>query len=320
MKKNIPLVVLVVLIFVVTVTAGGVVIPPGGESTLSSMPADSGSSSNNGNFTFSLVSGFDVNARRIRAASLTTPAAIGTGTASSQIFYEFTVGSTPKTAGNTVKAVIDYLVAWEGAQLIMAVGASNATVGVELVLRDMTEGRNLRIEPIHDLDLQTHRVKFVLIGGVNFNDSGSKVSAFPAILERGHTYRLTLRMSTNLFLVTIPISGSFAESNYSGDGVQLGRLTVKIGLDEEAVLNRFEAIEERLGDIEDRLDALENHRHVYLTGRGVGHNNLEATSSPPVFAKPAVSPKIFPQTLLEENPPVIKPEEVQTGKPILQER
>jgi hypothetical protein len=46
------------------------------------------------------------------------------------------------------------------------------------------------------------------------------------------------------------------------------RLAVKVGLDEEEVLRK--------------LEALFRHTHTYLTGKGVGHNNTEAATSEPV--------------------------------------
>lgn len=85
-------------------------------------------------------------------------------------------------------------------------------------------------------------------------------------------------------------------------GVQLHSLFVKVGLDEREVLQI--------------LNSFQDHRHVYLTGRGVGHNNVEATSSLPILDKP--NPKLFVQTLLNEDVPIMNTEPVQTGKPILE--
>jgi hypothetical protein len=320
MKTNAALALLVALLSVATVTAGGVVINPGSESTLSNTPATGGSESTNGNFLYTLVSTHDLDAKRITAGVLSTPTSIGTGTASSQIFYDFEVGSTPETVNHTVGAWINYVALWQGSQAVLAVGASNATVDVDMVLRDLTESRNLHFESIHELDLKTFKVKFVLLG-IDFDDSGSKVSTFPAVLKRGHTYRLTLRLSASVFLVAVPGSTSSQSTYFQGDtgGVRLSSLNVKVGLDERAVGDRFDAIEDRLDDIEERLEALENHRHIYLTGRGVGHNNVEATSSLPILIKPS-NIKALPQQLLEEDMPAVKPEVVETSKPILEKK
>lgn len=304
--RKIPLECLILLLFGATAWAGGVTIDPGSSRLLTQDPATGASSSDNGNITFTLISIADPNTRTLQARSATLAGtSIGTGSASSQIFYEFEVGSTAETAGNTVGAWVSYVVDWSGLQALLAVGASNAAVEVELVLRDMTGPANLHFEPVHQLDLQTHKVKFVLLG-LNLNDSGIKPSTFSAVLRRGRTYRLTLRMTASTFLLQPPGAGSFAESSYLGDGVRLLSLNVKLGIDEREVL--------------ERLEGFGNHRHVYLTGRGNGHNNVEAASSPPIFEKPAVSPKMFPQMFLDEDLPMTKPEVVTTDKPILRDR
>ena len=258
-------------------------IGPGSERTLTQSPATGGASGNNGNFTFVLTSVFNLNDKTLGASSTTTLASIGTGSASSQIFYEFEVDSTPENAGNTVGAWVSYLVTWSGLQAILAAGASNSDVEVELVLRDMTDSKNLHFEPVHQLDLQTQRIKFV-VGGLDLNDSGSKVSTFPAVLKRGHLYRLTLRMSTSVFLLAPPASGSMAQSTYGP--VDLSSLSVKVGLDEREVLQR--------------LEGFENHRHIYLTGIGAGHNNTQAASSTPIPAP--VLPLEGPSTVVSDRP------------------
>ena len=285
--KDLLLICLSVFLLVTTGFAGGVTLDPGDERLFTQSPADDGTFGNNGNITFILLSAADANAKTIKASSTTTAASIGTGTATSQIYYEFVVGSTPETAGNTVGAWISYVADWTGFQQILAVGTSNSSVEIELVLRDMTTPSNLHIESVHQLDLKTHKVKAVLIAGFDFDDSGLKATTFPAVLKRGHTYRLTFRMSTSVFLLTLPITGSMAQSTYMSPttGVRLLSLNAKLGLDEKEVL--------------ERLEGIENHRHIYLTGRGLGHNNTQATSSLPLFGKP-VSPKLRPERFLDD--------------------
>ncbi|MEP7149766.1 MAG: hypothetical protein ABI857_12880 [Acidobacteriota bacterium] len=58
----------------------------------------------------------------------------------------------------------------------------------------------------------------------------------------------------------------------------MNSLFVKVGLDEREVL--------------ERLDSLQNHRHIYLTGKGDGHNDTEAASSPPITDKTAAPTKV----------------------------
>jgi hypothetical protein len=45
-------------------------------------------------------------------------------------------------------------------------------------------------------------------------------------------------------------------------------------------------------EIEALWEAFENHTHIYLTGKGVGHNNTEAITSEPV--DPVVPPPAPP--------------------------
>ena len=44
-----------------------------------------------------------------------------------------------------------------------------------------------------------------------------------------------------------------------------------------------EELEDLRDDLEDLEDDFDGHTHTYLTGRGTGHNNTEATSGPPEF-------------------------------------
>jgi len=121
------------------------------------------------------------------------------------------------------------------------------------------------------LDLATHKIKFVT-AGLTFNDEGLKVDTFSAVLRRGHSYRLTVRLTVSVGIITTV--AAVGRCDYMdaivGDprGVQLNSLFVKVGLDEREVL--------RL------LNEFQDHRHTYLTGRGTGHNNVEAVSSPPI--------------------------------------
>lgn len=287
--KNASFVCFIVLVFFSTALAGdAVTINPGGERTLTVDPATGGSASNNGNVTFILDSAFSTSAKTIKAEA-SGGLSIGKGVASSQIFYEFEVGSTPQTADHTVGAWINYSIDWQGFQVILGSLGTNASVLVELALRDVTDSANLHVETLHDLDLQTYSLEFLDVG-LNHNDSGAKVGTFAAVLKRGHTYRLTLRMSTTLIILVSSGLQSMCDymNGFTGGGngeVGLNSLYVKVGLDEKEVL--------------ERLDGFVNHRHTYLTGRGEGHNNTEASSSPPILQK-TTSPKLIPELRLEE--------------------
>lgn len=61
----------------------------------------------------------------------------------------------------------------------------------------------------------------------------------------------------------------------------------------------LQAIAELQDQVADLEEALENHTHTYLTGRGTGHNNTVAVSGPATFAvapAPVAAPPIAPQT------------------------
>lgn len=261
---------LIVLILAVSaqVAAGQVTIEPGSFYTLSQAPADGGAASDNGAIQFDMFSSFNVNTKTIRARTRTHPNAVaGEGVASSRIFYEFQIGSTPETVGQALEGLITYSVDWAGRQLIITGGLSNAVVESELILRDMTTETNLYVRPVHNLDLETYKVRKVTLG-LNYDDSGNTAGTFPAILRRGHTYRLTLRMTTTVYLVSPILSGSAVWSDYEDEGMELRSLSVMAGIDQRDLLRRLERVE--------------NHRHTYLTGRGEGHNNVEAVSSSPM--------------------------------------
>ncbi len=273
-----------ILISCASTAAGQLSIAPGSEYTLTQDAATGGSAGDNGNITFTRNSEFSLTAKTIKA-EVSGGLSIGTGSANAQIYYDFQVPASPGTSGNSVGAWVSYSTAWQGVQMILATLLSNASVDVDLMLRDMTEGRNLRIEPIHALDLKTHTYKFIT-AGLNFDDSGSKGSTFPAVLKRGNSYRVTLRMSCTLMVISTSPTASICDYMDAGGGgggsgrVQLNSLYVKVGLDEREVLQK--------------LAESQNHRHIYLTGHGVGHNNTQALSSTPTTVKSDVEVRTSP--------------------------
>jgi hypothetical protein len=251
--------------------SGQIAIAPASDYTLTQDPATDGTSGHNNAFSFDLASAHSLSAKTIKAQA-SGGLSIGTGVAHSQISYDFRVPATTGTSGNTVGAWVSYSTQWQGFQLILASLGTNASVVVDMVIRDTTEGRNLHLEPIHELDLKTYSYK-IITAGVDLNDSGSKANTFPAVLIRGHTYRITLRLSATLMVISptgLPSTCDYMDGLTGGGTgrVQLNTLFVKVGLDEKEILQK--------------VNGLFNHRHIYLTGRGVGHNNVEAASSLPI--------------------------------------
>lgn len=272
MKLSIPASLAVLFLLSVQIAIAQVTIQPGTYYTLSQSPADGGAAGDNGNLQFDMVSSFNTATRTIRARTRTHPNALaGEGIASSRIFYEFQAGSTPETIGHAIEGFITYSVDWAGQQLIITGGLSNADVEAEIIVRDMTAETNIYTQRVHQLDLETYKVRRVTLG-LKYDDAGNTSRTLPIIFRRGHTYRVTLRMSTTASLLSPILSGSSVVSDYSGEGLRLNSLAVMLEIDKQDLLRR--------------LAEIENHRHVYLTGRGEGHNNTEAVSSSPVIVDP----------------------------------
>jgi hypothetical protein len=270
-------IVVVLFISCVATAFAQVVIAPGFEYTLTQDNATGGTAGNNGNPSFALESTYGEVSRTVKA-QVSGGISIGVGEAHSTIYYDFDVPATPATNGNTVGAWVSYSTSWRGYQLILATLGSNASVLVDLTLRDLTETRNLRTEAIHDLDLKSYEYEFIT-AGFNLNDSDSKSDTFAAVLKRGHSYRLILRLSATVMITSpggIPSVCDYMDGLAGGGSgrVELNSLFVKVGIDEKELMQKVEGIQ--------------NHRHVYMTGRGEGHNNTEALSSTPINEKSTV--------------------------------
>jgi len=143
------------------------------------------------------------------------------------------------------------------------------------------------LEAIHDFSIALSKVKFIDIG-VDFPESGIKFNTIPVVLNRGHDYRIIVKLTAKLIL-TVPHSAEII-SDYMDDLLALGEgkaqlnaLFVKIGLDEKETLQKLASID----SLENRVDSLEykleHHFHNYLTGRGEGHNNTEANTTLSIF-------------------------------------
>ncbi|MFO7524840.1 MAG: T9SS type A sorting domain-containing protein [Ignavibacteriaceae bacterium] len=273
-----------------------VTLNPGADYMFSDNPANSGSSGDNGNLSFTYLNDYNLATKKLRAAVDGSVTSFGTGESVSSINYDFQISQTAGTNDNTVAALISYDASWQGFQLMLAIALSNSSVSVEMNLRDMTEGKLIYKDIIHELDLKTHSIKFVSIG-LEYNDAGSRRNIFPAVLKRGHSYRLTLRLAATLqkYLAT---AAEVSSCNYFAlnRGVELNELSIKVGLDEKETLQKLAKID----SLENKIDTLEykldNHYHTYLTGRGVGHNNTEAQTTLSIFdtENPGISPPVFP--------------------------
>ena len=222
----------------------------------------------------------DAGQRALRAEvrPLTGPQWVGLRTvrASATMWNDFEVLGDSDTLGNTVGAWVSYDAQWNG--MILFVGFfSPPTVELAIRLRDLTDDKAINGEIIWGRDGQGAGVSIPYIpfdlnlgGGV---DNQGVSNTFSAVLTRGHTYRLEMVLTCAVFSDGGLDIGS--ECDYmngflvgSGGGAGWSKLAVKVGLDEVEVLQK--------------LEELARHTHVYLTGKGVGHNNTPAETSEPV--------------------------------------
>jgi hypothetical protein len=59
-----------------------------------------------------------------------------------------------------------------------------------------------------------------------------------------------------------------------------GEIRGQLNTDGDGLQGRLSYLEE---EVDELRDDFEHHGHTYLTGRGAGHNNTEATTGPPEF-------------------------------------
>jgi len=294
---------LVVLLFACSIKLihAQIIIVPGENKILTNNPATGGEAGDNGWANFNLDSDFNLSTKTIKAQANSYPLiTVGKGEAYALLFYDFQITSTPQTQNNVIGGFINYSVFWKGFQEIFAPLLSNAIVNVELNIKDQTANELVKKIDIHDLDIKTVSYKLVL-AGFDFDDSDTEVNTLPVLLKRGHQYRIHLKLTTTLIMTGInqPLSSCDYMDGIGGLGdgrVELKHLTVKLGLDDEETLQKLA----QLDSLENRIDSLEykleHHYHTYLTGRGIGHNNTEASTTLSIFEEvinPGGDPSIY---------------------------
>lgn len=192
--------------------------------------------------------------------------------ARSALWVEFDVSATPETMGNLVPAWLNYKIFWNGLlQQADIISSSSVEVSYEIINR--TTGQLVKSDLIWARAADGFKVK---VGGkipvqISRNVDEGSVGDFAAItLTRGDRFRFLIRLtcSATLFGETGGTTCDYFDEA-KGYGAGLSSLQVKLGLDDKEILEIVETLKE--------------HDHDYLTGRGVGHNNTEATTSPPNF-------------------------------------
>jgi len=126
--------------------------------------------------------------------------------------------------------------------------------------------------------------------------SNEEQIALPLPLTTGHEYRIVLhlKLDANRFNPSLIVSSDFLapvaanwNSLFDFGGVKWSNLSLTVGSDP-------------FQEIDSLRELLEIHTHTYLTGKGVGHNNTEATTSMAIF----MDSSDIPDEMLEHLPEV----------------
>jgi len=211
---------------------------------------------------------------------------VGSRWITSTIYTEFTVSSDPQTMGNNVTSSLIYDIEWRGWWAYgYAIFNWDPSVTITLWMTDRTTGKTVLSEVLHAIDADTFlSVEIVEVGLAR--DSGGISKESVVNLVRGHTYRahLSIRIEAWAFsggnLNIDYFEGTFDPIFLNPQGAWWNELKINIGAD---LVERIDLLEAKVNQLEEDL---ENHTHSYLTGRGKGHNNEEAESSPAILNDP----------------------------------
>jgi hypothetical protein len=189
------------------------------------------------------------------------------------VYSDFTVTASPGGAATSLDATVSYDVAWAGGWTITGVftGWNDAKSEITLTLTDLTAGGTVvRSSPLHTMSVDGFIGIEIIDVGFGL-DRGATVNTMDVRVIRGHSYRLGLKVRcegkgvTNAFVLLDYQTG--------GWGVNWNELKITVAAD----------LAEEIEKLKRRVDALEDHTHTYLTGRGEGHNNTEAETSKPIL-------------------------------------
>jgi hypothetical protein len=191
----------------------------------------------------------------------------------STAYTDFTVTTGQNGAANGVDATVSYDVQWAGGWTLAGVftGFNDVQSTVTLTLFDQTMGGTVvRSATVHSQKPDGFIGIDIIDVGFGL-DQGSSVNSMSSRLIRGHSYRLGLKVrvdgkgAANAQVIVDYLAGNW--------GVWWNDLKVSIAPDLVVEIEKLKK----------RVDALEDHTHTYLTGRGEGHNNPEAETSKPIL-------------------------------------
>jgi hypothetical protein len=160
-----------------------------------------------------------------------------------------------------------------------AAGDASASSGVVVNVLDETAGMLVGSAPVADQ----------MVANASLSVADSRTVVIPVPLQRGHAYQVQVRANGS----AVGGAAAAAASDFldSDGGIVVTDISVSAGLDPFA---QSEAQQEEIDQLREDLDTLrtdfDTHTHTYLTGRGVGHNNTEATTTPPTGSDSAPPP------------------------------
>ena len=197
---------------------------------------------------------------------------VGRKFSEASVYTDFTVKASDNGAATSLDATIAYDVAWAGGWTLggLATGWNDVQSEVTLTLTDKDTGAVVRTSTLHNRDVDGFLGIDIIEVGFGL-DQGAAINTMDVHVVRGKAYRLALK---------VRIEGKGAANavvlvDYStgGWGTYWNDLKVTVAAD----------LAEEIEKLKKRVDALEHHTHTYLTGRGEGHNNTEATTSEPIL-------------------------------------
>ena len=207
-----------------------------------------------------------------KAALGVTQLFLGSRFVETTVYTDFTVKPSDSGEETVLDATIDYDVQWAGGWTIAGffTGWNEANSAVSVTLFDLTDGKLVRSSTVHTMDVDG----FVGIdlADVGFGlDQGSEENGFDARVVRGHTYRLGVKIRCDgRGRVNAAYRLDYAAPGW---GAWWNDMKVTVSAD----------LAEEIEKLKRRVEALEEHTHTYLTGRGEGHNNTEAETSKPIL-------------------------------------
>ena len=187
-------------------------------------------------------------------------------------YTDFTVTASADGAATSLDATIAYDVAWAGGWTLAGVfpGWNDAQSEIQLTVRDLTSDTVVRTSTLHEMETDGFIGIDIIDAGFGL-DNGGTVNTVDVRVVRGHTYRLGLKIrSEGKGLANALIRIDYKTGEW---GVKWNDLKVTVAAD----------LVEEIENLKRRVEALENHTHTYLTGRGEGHNNTEAETSKPIL-------------------------------------